>query len=160
VSGRVAGAVAALLLAGALACAAPAGAAAAPVRTFWVAAVPAPHWNIVPNERDAIMGMDYEPSQTVFPTVVYRRFTAHWRHPLANLPAGSRGGGQDRIPGPLLRAKVGDRIVVHFKNLDTLLRHPHSMHFHGVHYKPSSDGAYLPGFSGRDADVRPGRTWT
>jgi manganese oxidase len=34
------------------------------------------------------------------------------------------------------------------------------MHFHGVHYKPSSDGAYLPGVSGRDADVKPGRTWT
>jgi FtsP/CotA-like multicopper oxidase with cupredoxin domain len=34
------------------------------------------------------------------------------------------------------------------------------MHFHGVHYKPSSDGAYVPGLSGRDADVQPGRTWT
>ena len=34
------------------------------------------------------------------------------------------------------------------------------MHFHGVEYKPSSDGAYLPGFSGRDADVKPGQRWT
>ena len=34
------------------------------------------------------------------------------------------------------------------------------MHFHGVHYKPSSDGAYVPGFSGGDADVKPGRSWT
>jgi FtsP/CotA-like multicopper oxidase with cupredoxin domain len=44
--------------------------------------------------------------------------------------------------------------------MDTLFGRPHSMHFHGVHYKPSSDGAYLPGFSGRDADVRFGKTWT
>jgi FtsP/CotA-like multicopper oxidase with cupredoxin domain len=55
---------------------------------------------------------------------------------------------------------VGDRILVHFKNLDSAYRRPHSMHFHGVRYKPSSDGAYVPGFSGRDADVRPGQTWT
>ena len=34
------------------------------------------------------------------------------------------------------------------------------MHFHGVRYKPSSDGAYVPGFSGRDADVKPGQSWT
>jgi FtsP/CotA-like multicopper oxidase with cupredoxin domain len=149
--------VAALVAAGAAA-----GSLAAPahgtVRRYWVAATPAPHWNIVPNGRDAIMGTSYEPSQTVFPTVVYRRYTPHWRRPLPNMPAGS--SNQDRIPGPLLHARVGDRIVVRFKNLDTSLREPHSMHFHGVHYKPSSDGAYLPGFSGRDADVRPGRTWT
>jgi FtsP/CotA-like multicopper oxidase with cupredoxin domain len=44
--------------------------------------------------------------------------------------------------------------------MDTLRHAPHSMHFHGVHYKPDSDGAYLPGFSGRDADVLPGRTYT
>jgi FtsP/CotA-like multicopper oxidase with cupredoxin domain len=55
---------------------------------------------------------------------------------------------------------VGDRLVVHFKNMDHVLDRPHSMHFHGVHYKPSSDGAYLPGFSGGDADVKPGHTWT
>ena len=63
-------------------------------------------------------------------------------------------------PGPLIRARAGDRIRVHFKNLDTTFRRPHSMHFHGVRYKPSSDGAYVPGFSGGDADVKPGKTWT
>ena len=50
--------------------------------------------------------------------------------------------------------------LVHFKNLDFALRHPHSMHFHGVRYKPSSDGAYVPGVSGRDGDVMPGQSWT
>jgi FtsP/CotA-like multicopper oxidase with cupredoxin domain len=125
----------------------------AKVRQYWVAAVPVT-WNMVPNERDAIMGMTYTPAQTVFPTVVYRRYTAGWRRPL---PLGADNHG---IPGPLLHARVGDRIVVHFKNLDTTLRMPHSMHFHGVHYRPSSDGAYLPTFSGPDADVRVGQTWT
>ena len=44
--------------------------------------------------------------------------------------------------------------------MDTLRNAPHSMHFHGVHYKPSSDGAYVPGFSGRDGNVKPGQTYT
>jgi FtsP/CotA-like multicopper oxidase with cupredoxin domain len=91
------------------------------------------------------------------PTVVYRRFTPHWHHPMPNTPV---GGNQNLIPGPLLRARVGDRLVVHFKNLDFARRDPHSMHFHGVDYPPSSDGAFVPGVSGRDGDVMPGQSWT
>ena len=34
------------------------------------------------------------------------------------------------------------------------------MHFHGVHYRPSSDGAYVPGFSGKDGNVKFGRKYT
>lgn len=49
----------------------------------------------------------------------------------------------DRIPGPLLRAQVGERIIVCFKNFDTLFNRAHSIHFHGVSYKLSSDGAFL-----------------
>jgi FtsP/CotA-like multicopper oxidase with cupredoxin domain len=150
--------VAALLATGAAASlAAPAAPASAAVRHYWVAAVPA-SWNVVPNQRDAITNTGYDPSQTIFPTVVYRRYTPHWRRPLSNAPR--RSGNQDLIPGPLIRARVGDRILVHFKNLDTAFNRPHSMHFHGVHYRPSSDGAFLPGFSGPDAAVEPGRSWT
>jgi FtsP/CotA-like multicopper oxidase with cupredoxin domain len=128
--------------------------ASARTREFWVAAVPVT-WNAVPNGRDALTATTYDPAQTVFPTVVYRRFTAHWKRALPNpVP----GGTSDLIPGPLLRAVVGDRLVVHFLNRDRL--RPHSMHFHGVSYRPDSDGAYLPGVSGPDADVRPGRSWT
>jgi FtsP/CotA-like multicopper oxidase with cupredoxin domain len=111
-------------------------------------------WNMVPNGRDAIGDMMYDASQTVFPTVVYRRYTKGWKKPLRNSP------DQDLIPGPLLHARVGDKLRVHFKNLDRSFARPHSMHFHGVEYKPSSDGSYVPGFSGRDGDVKPGQTWT
>jgi FtsP/CotA-like multicopper oxidase with cupredoxin domain len=104
------------------------------------------------------MGTPVAPTDAVFPTVVYRRYTPHWRRPLPNATRQTADGLL--IPGPLLHARVGDRIRVHFKNLDDLRRDPHSMHFHGVHYRPSSDGAYLPGFSGGDARVRFGRTWT
>ncbi len=124
---------------------------------FWVAAVPT-SWNSVPNGRDAIENMDVDPADSIFPTVVYRRFTARWRRPLPN--ALHTGTDSVAIPGPLLRARVGDRLRIHFKNMDTLRRDPHSMHFHGVHYRPSSDGSYLPGFSGPDAKVPVGRSWT
>jgi FtsP/CotA-like multicopper oxidase with cupredoxin domain len=66
----------------------------------------------------------------------------------------------DGIPGPLIRARVGDTILVHFKNLDNECERPHSMHFHGVRYAFGSDGAYIPGFSGRGARVKPGDTYT
>jgi manganese oxidase len=134
-----------------------AASAQAATREYWVAAVPTT-WNIVPNEKDPIMGMEYTPAQTVIQTVVYRRFTPGWRRPLPNAPRSVTDGGV--IPGPFLQARVGDLIVVHFKNEDTLRNDPHSMHFHGVRYRPSSDGAYVPGFSGGDADVKVGHTWT
>jgi len=124
---------------------------------YWVAAVPLT-WNIVPNGHDAIMGMHVEPAQSVVRTVVYRRYSANWKKPLANASTGNADGLL--IPGPLIRARVGDTILVHFKNMDTLRHDPHSMHFHGVHYAPTSDGAYVPGFSGRDADVLPGHSYT
>ena len=105
-----------------------------------------------------IMGHDVARSDSVIETVVYRRYTKNWGKPLANAPRSSSDGLT--IPGPLIRARVGDQLRIHFKNMDTLRRAPHSMHFHGVHYEPTSDGAYVPGFSGKDANVRPGQTYT
>jgi manganese oxidase len=146
----------ALALAGALALFV-ASPASARVRDYWVAAVPT-SWNIVPNGRDAIMNMPVSRADSIFPTVVYRRYTKGWHKPLPNAVHSSADGLL--IPGPLIKARVGDLIRVHFKNMDTLRHAPHSMHFHGVHYRPRSDGAYVPGFSGGDADVKPGHTWT
>jgi FtsP/CotA-like multicopper oxidase with cupredoxin domain len=142
-----------------LAVAAPAADAGARAGTvdYWVAAVPVT-WNIVPNGRDAIMGMDVPLADSLLQTVVYRRYTANWRKPIANAPRDSADGLV--IPGPLIRARVGDHLRIHFKNMDTLRKQPHSMHFHGVHYAPSSDGAFIPGFSGEDGNVKPGHTWT
>ena len=87
-------------------------------------------------------------------TVVYREYTKDWAKLVPNAP-GDRG-----IQGPLLHATVGDTILVHFKNLDTVFNRPHSMHFHGVHYRPGSDGSYIPGFSGPGANVKPGESFT
>ena len=124
----------------------PAGASAV-TRDFWVAAVPAT-WSIVPNGLDGIHGTRVD--RTVVPTVTYRRFTRGWRK---QLPGAA-------IPGPLLRARAGDRLRIHFRNMDTTRMEPHSMHFHGVDYRPSSDGSFIPGFSGKGGRVPPGGTFT
>jgi manganese oxidase len=147
----------ALALAVALAGLLGASSAAARARDVWVAAVPT-WWNVAPNGHDAILGMPVDPAEAIFPTVVYHRYSAHWKRRLPNASHSNADGLN--IPGPLIHARVGDLIRVHFKNIDNLRFAPHSMHFHGVHYAPSSDGAYLPGFSGRDADVKYGRSYT
>jgi FtsP/CotA-like multicopper oxidase with cupredoxin domain len=134
-----------------------AGPGHAAVRHYWVVAEPTA-WNVVPNGKDAIMGARYQPAKTVFPTVVYRRYTRGFGRPLRNASVASVD--HDLIPGPLIRARVGDRILVHFRNRDTLFRRSHSMHFHGVRYRVGSDGSFLPGFSGPGGDVKPGRSFT
>ena len=120
----------------------------AATRHVWVAAVPTT-WNAVPNARDAIHGATFEPGETTFPTVVYAGYTRDWGKRLAA-----------RIPGPLIRARVGDELRIHFKNLDTLHSSPHSMHFHGTAYRPSSDGVWLPLHSGKGGHVMPGEHFT
>jgi FtsP/CotA-like multicopper oxidase with cupredoxin domain len=123
------------------------GIAHAAVRQYWIGAAPVA-WNVVPNERDAIGGVLYTPAQTTMQTVVYKAYTRDW---VRELPG--RG-----IPGPTIHARVGDTILVHFRNFDP--NAPHSMHFHGVHYAFGSDGSYIPGFSGPGADVKPGAAFT
>jgi FtsP/CotA-like multicopper oxidase with cupredoxin domain len=127
---------------------APAAAPAA-TRHYWVVAEPT-MWNAVPNGRDAIHGVSFDPANTTFPAVVYRRYTRGWKRPL----------GPARIGGPQLKARVGDRLRVHFLNRDTVGNRRHSMHFHGVHYRPPSDGSFLPGFSKGGDDVPVGKSFT
>ena len=135
----------------------PSAAAAAPrVREYWVGAVPVT-WNLVPNGRNAIENERYTRDQTVFRAVAYRAFTPRWR---SLLPRGQRVRDEFGLIGPLIRAQVGEEIRVHFKNFDTEFDRPHSMHFHGVHYPIGSDGSYIPGFSGRGANVKPGQSYT
>ncbi|XP_076837341.1 hephaestin-like protein 1a [Brachyhypopomus gauderio] len=62
--------------------------------------------------------------------------------------------------GPVIRAEVGDDIVVHMKNFAS---RPYSLHPHGVFYEKDSEGALYPdGTSGqnkKDDAVAPGDTY-
>jgi manganese oxidase len=147
----------ALALLGLVPAGAPASSFRRPVRTYWIAAVPV-RWNVVPNEHDAINHVEFKAEQTTFDTVVYEAFTPGWGRELPSRPTVS--GDNDGIPGPTIRARVGDELVIHFRNLDIETGRAHSMHFHGVHYRPGSDGAFVPGFSGPGANVKPGDSFT
>src|SRR5690606_37371758 len=57
------------------------------------------------------------------------------------------------LPGPLLRAKAGDRVIVHFRNN---LPEPTSIHWHGVRVTNDMDG--VPGAT--QAHIRPGDEFT
>jgi manganese oxidase len=132
---------------------------AAQARTlhYWIGAVPVT-WNVIPSQHDPITGTTFPPEATTFQTVVYKRFTRNWRRRAPNYP--NVIGDNDGIPGPTIRARAGDTVLVHFKNMDTLRNQPHSMHFHSFLYPFPSDGAFIPGASGRGANVRPGRSFT
>ena len=123
--------------------------AGAATREYWVAAAPAA-WNVVPNGHDPLGHGEVDPLAVHLQTIVFKRYTRGFARPIADRNHG--------IPGPLLRARVGDRVLVHFRNLD--FDAPHSMHVHGFRYRPSSDGAFVPGFSGRDGNVKPGESYT
>jgi FtsP/CotA-like multicopper oxidase with cupredoxin domain len=57
------------------------------------------------------------------------------------------------IPGPLIRAHVGDRLIVHFTNR---LEQPTTIHWHGVRVPIEMDG--VPDVS--QPEVKPGETFT
>jgi FtsP/CotA-like multicopper oxidase with cupredoxin domain len=57
------------------------------------------------------------------------------------------------LPGPLLRAKVGDRLIVHFTNQ---LADPTTVHWHGVRVPIEMDG--VPGIS--QPEVKTGESFT
>src|SRR5215213_318845 len=93
----------AAILASALAVVGGAPAAHAATRHVWVAAAPAT-WNAVPNAHDAIHGATFDPADTIFPTVVYARYTRNWGKPVR----------RPSIPGPLIHAHVGEKLRIHF----------------------------------------------
>ncbi len=120
------------------------------VREFWIQADSFAH-NAVPNGRDGMTGMTFAAGGTTYQAIGYRAYTANWGEPLpADL--GPKGiGPNSGIPGPILRAEVGDEIRVHFRNNDSHYQWPHSVHPHGVRYAPDSDGGWMD-----DAPDRPG----
>jgi FtsP/CotA-like multicopper oxidase with cupredoxin domain len=127
------------------------------VREYWLQADSFQH-NLVPTGSDQMMGMMFEPSQSTYWAIGYRAYTAGWGRPL---PGDEFIGANAGIPGPTIRAAVGDTVMIHFRNNDTHYRWPHSLHTHGFRYTPANDGAYVaarPNDAG--AAVAPGGTYT
>ncbi|WP_405581856.1 multicopper oxidase domain-containing protein [Streptomyces sp. NBC_01190] len=129
-------------------------------REFWLQADSFDH-NVAPNGYDGMMGTHFTADQTTFQAVGFRAYTADWGRPL-DADTGPLGIGPNTgIPGPVLRARVGDVIKVHFKNNDTAHKWPHSVHPHGVRYDQDSDGGWLADVPDRPGTAVPfGGTYT
>jgi FtsP/CotA-like multicopper oxidase with cupredoxin domain len=130
--------------------------ARAATRVYWIAAVNTV-WDVAPNGGDPVTGLQLPPEKRRFVAVIYRRYTAGFRRPWPNT---AESGDNDGIPGPTIRADVGDRVIIHFRNRDSHYRTPHSIHTHGFRYAPASDGAYIPFRSGRGGAVPYGGSFT
>jgi FtsP/CotA-like multicopper oxidase with cupredoxin domain len=109
------------------------------LREYWIQADSFYH-NLVPTGIDAMSGTHYLATDTLYRAIGYRAYTPGWEQAL---PADDDIGPNTGIPGPVLRAEVGDTIRVHFRNNDTYYRFPHSMHAHGLFYTPAHDGAWI-----------------
>lgn len=146
----------------------PAGAHAA-VRTYHLAAQEV-RWDYAPEGRDRMMGMPFDDDQKVFTErgperigrvyikAVYREYTDA---SFSRLKPRPREWEHLGLLGPVLRAEVGDTIVVVFKNMTS---RDATIHPHGVFYTKSSEGSpHDDGTQGADkADdaVKPGSTYT
>jgi FtsP/CotA-like multicopper oxidase with cupredoxin domain len=127
------------------------------LREYWIQADAFYH-NLVPTGLDGMSGTRYNANQTSYWALGYRAYTPGWGTPLSgNESIGANTG----IPGPTLRAEVGDTIRVHFRNNDTYYRFCHSMHPHGLLYTPANDGSWAALFANKPGTaLQVGETFT
>ena len=130
------------------------------IRTYYIAAVEI-DWDYAPSHMDMMIAKPFSAEEkiwsertrdrigSVYKKAVYREYTdgnfitekkrpQQWEHL--------------GIMGPLIRAEVGDTIVVHFRNKTT---HSYSIHPHGVSYDRSSEGTPYGGTSIADEGIVP-----
>ena len=108
------------------------------LREYWFQVDSFVH-NIMPSGLDGMTGATYMPSQTSFWAVGYRAFTPGWGAPL---PGNDDIGPNTGIPGPIIRAQVGDTVHLHLRNNDTYYKKPHTIAPHAFHYTPENDGGW------------------
>jgi FtsP/CotA-like multicopper oxidase with cupredoxin domain len=114
-------------------------------REYWIRAEPV-RWDIVPTNRDQMMNRRVK-GRKKFTAYAYRRYTKDFGSPM----------GPATIPGPLIDAKVGEQVVIHFRNHVDV---PVTMHPHGIFYSAEMDGAYKGRFTDPGGFVQKNRTFT
>ncbi|MGC2405075.1 MAG: multicopper oxidase domain-containing protein [Candidatus Cybelea sp.] len=141
-----------------LLCCAPALAAE---RTYYIAADEAV-WNYAPSGTNELTGARLKPNKSqlgyAYRKILYHGYTDATFRTLETRNTDQRYMG---LLGPLVRAVVGDSVVVVFRNNSSL---PLSFHVHGLRYLKTSEGApYRDGSGSADKPgdaVAPGATYT
>lgn len=120
------------------------------IRTYYIAAVET-EWNYVPANVDQMTGKQFEGETKIWTERAKDRIGNVYRKAIYREYTGETFGTEKKrvkdwehlgIMGPLIRAEVGDTIVIHFRNNTT---QPYSMHPHGVSYSRESEGTPYPG---------------
>lgn len=119
-------------------------AAAGGVREYWIAAEPV-RWNPVPTGKDQMVNKKVK-GRKKFTAFAYRAYSPGFTAPL----------GPATIPGPLISARVGEQVIVNFRNR---LPIPATMHAHGFMYDEAMDGAYKGKFTEPGGFVQRNRTF-
>ena len=104
-------------------------------------------WDAAARLREAV---DRNPDPAVVEVDLTARVAEVEVAPGQRVKAWTYDGG---LPGPLIRAKVGDRVIVHFTNQ---LDEPTTIHWHGVRVPIAMDG--VPGIS--QPPVKKGESFT
>jgi FtsP/CotA-like multicopper oxidase with cupredoxin domain len=94
--------------------------------------------------------VDTNPDPRILETTIEARPSLVEIQPGKRVEAWTYNGG---LPGPLIRLRVGDRLIVHFTNK---LPKPTTVHWHGLRVPIQMDG--VPGAS--QPEVQPGGTFT
>ncbi|XP_006902428.1 PREDICTED: hephaestin-like protein 1 [Elephantulus edwardii] len=144
------------------------GLVGAVTRTYYIGIVEE-YWNYVPQGKNVITGKSFTEDKLatlflergpnrvggIYKKAIYRHYKDGTYS--TEIPKPSWLG----FLGPILRAEVGDIIVIHLKNFAS---RPYSLHPHGVFYNKDSEGALYPdGTSGKNKDddmVPPGKNYT
>lgn len=133
---------------------------------YWIAADEV-KWDFAPSFPVNVMsGKEFTAEQRVFieQGIGRRYLKSVYREYTQGFDALKQRGAEEQhlgILGPVIRATVGDQIVVHFKNNT---RYPASIHPHGVRYTMANEGAPHSQVTGNghqpDGVVAPGGEFT
>lgn len=138
-------------------------------RTYYIAADPV-NWNYAPDGRNLISGKKFTGDEGLFAAARTGLVGPTYRKCLYRGYADAGFSSPQQRPeteaylgylGPVIRAEVGDRITVVFRNNCSF---PTSIHPHGVFYEKAHEGApYADGTGAADHaddEVAPGKSYT
>lgn len=136
------------------------------IRTYYMAAVEA-NWDYAPMGMDMMTGAEFRGQTKIWTEHTKDRIGKVYRKALFREYTDASFSTEKKRPkewehlgilGPLIRAEVGDTIVIHFRNN---AGQPYSIHPHGVSYERDSEGTAYPDTSMDGAGlVPPGQSHT
>jgi hephaestin len=136
------------------------------IRTYYVAAIET-DWDYAPSGMDMMTGQEFHGQTAIWTEHTKDRIGKIYRKAIFREYTDDTFSAEKKRPkewehlgilGPLIRAEVGDTIVIHFRNNAS---QPYSMHPHGVSYDRDSEGTPYPDTSMEAAGlVQPGQSHT